>query len=478
MHFILIFILCLLHTYICAKSIITLPLYRFYERNYNEVYTSIYNTNSVIAFYDLYYTNSIATQICFGNENVQCLYLNIESLEYSTWVISSKAKHDINQIPFYTGKSDTYYMKDTSYFRFPFNKFENAYLSYETISFPSYSNKICINDFFFLLTENYKKLNANSGVLGLSMFPYDAQQVLGSNFIYQLKKKKLISTYKFAIEFKKLNEGFIEMFNEGELILGTNTDDIVFYENANVKESVMSWGCSFDKYGIQYDNTNNNNNNNETHIEYFNESIIVNVHIEFGFIVASPMYYEKIKQIFFDKYESLNKCTKYEVKNNFYGYICDDDINLNEYPNIVFENKQYRIILTAHDIFIKSRMTLMNNKLICMILFPMKQQYLFKKRWRLGAPFFAKQKMLFEWERKHLGFVFPKTNINNILDPHYKREFPYQYLTTILKRLIVLMLCIIVLCFICYGILIYRRKCLKKRQQAKYNKYVDYSLSN
>ena len=89
MHFILfVSICCLLHQYLCGSTnIISLPLYRFYESNYNDVSKSIYNTNSVIAFYDLYYTNSIATQICFGNENVQCLYLNLESLEYSTWVL-------------------------------------------------------------------------------------------------------------------------------------------------------------------------------------------------------------------------------------------------------------------------------------------------------------------------------------------------------------------------------------------------------
>ena len=113
-----------------------------------------------------------------------------------------------------------------------------------------------------------------------------------------------------------------------------------------------------------------------------------------------------------------------------------------------------------------------------MILFPMKQQYLFKKRWRLGAPFFAKQKMLFDWERKQLGFVFAKADTHNIMDPRYKKQFPYQYLTTLLQRLIVLMLCVIGLCCICYGVLRYRRKCVKKRQHAKYNKYVDYSLSN
>jgi hypothetical protein len=112
-----------------------------------------------------------------------------------------------------------------------------------------------------------------------------------------------------------------------------------------------------------------------------------------------------------------------------------------------------------------------------MILFPMKQQYHFKRRWRLGAPFFAKQKMLFDWERKQLGFIFTSSTLNNIIDPYYKRKFPYQYLTTILKRLILLMLCIIVLSIICYVLLLYRRKCLKKRQQSKYNKYVDYSLS-
>ena len=58
----------------------TLQFYLPFERNYQDA------DNYLSALLK----NYISTTLCFGEPHKQCLQLNIETKEYSTWLLSSK----------------------------------------------------------------------------------------------------------------------------------------------------------------------------------------------------------------------------------------------------------------------------------------------------------------------------------------------------------------------------------------------------
>ena len=118
----------------------------------------------------------------------------------------------------------------------------NSFLSTDIISLSN--NKK--NNFNFLLIKNYTKFeNIEGGILGLNI--NSNEKIKDINFINQLKKLNLISSYSFSIKFK--NE------NEGDLIIGKRPDEYDnkyqynYFHSTNLplNNNELDWGLFFDK---------------------------------------------------------------------------------------------------------------------------------------------------------------------------------------------------------------------------------------
>lgn len=342
--------------------------------------------------------NYIGTEICLGEGESQCLTLNIETKDYEFWVISAKSKHYANQKTFNQAQSDTFYLKNTSPSFFSLSKIKKCYQSYDTLIINS-GNQLKLQDFLFLLVDEYDNVPVNSGILGLGVHPQKVDVTLGISFIVQLRKNKMIPSYSFAFIYdtNKDEENSYKSFESGQLIIGEYPSDYISeldrkglkiqYENIiHNQMDEMMWGLKFDKVEV--------GNNFE-----ITKDTQAYISIESGYILGPSSYEKRIKEVFFSKWNKISKCF-YDIAESTYNvYYCDSDINLTEFPDLVFKKGNYNITLTSKDLFVNY-----NKKKIFLVAFPIHYNLFFGLDWRFGAPFLKAVPTVFDLDKKVVGF--------------------------------------------------------------------------
>ena len=342
--------------------------------------------------------NYIGTEICLGESDSQCLMLNIETKDYEFWVISSNSKHNVNQKTFNQAKSDTFYLKNTSPSFFSLSKIKKCHQSYDTLIINS-RDKLKFKDFLFLLVEEFEHLPVNSGILGLGVHPQKLDVTLGISFIVQLRKNKIIPSYSFAFIYDTNNdqENSYKKLESGQLIIGEYPSDYISeldkkglkiqYEKILYNQmNEMMWGLDFDKVEV---------GNN---FEIINDTQAY-ISIESGYILGPSIYEKRIKEVFFSKWNKMNRCFYDLAESTYSVYYCDSDINLTEFPDLVFKKGNYNITLTHKDLFVNYK-----NKKIFLVAFPIHYNMFFGLEWRLGAPFLKAVPTIFDLDKKVVGF--------------------------------------------------------------------------
>ena len=143
--------------------------------------------------------------------------------------------------------------------------------------------------------------------------------------------------------------------------------------------SLDKWRLNFDKIFLS-----NGNNTFLTGVE---------LSYEFGLIYGSHHYYNLIKENFFDKYKK--QCEIRVIREDDFYYVCDNNINLNGFPDLIFMKDGFNFTLTKNDLWKK-----FNNKYYFLVVFPNKQKY----DWVLGRIFFQKYIIFFNQDAKLIGF--------------------------------------------------------------------------
>ena len=362
----------------------------------------------------------------------------------------------LSQYPFYissnlinSNKIKTFNVNNSKSFNFN-NYSEHSYIGQEYINnlygndIININNEIYYNFDFILVTEMDNNLT-ESGVLGLKLGKTFIDTIDRTNFIYQLKQKGIINNYYFSIIYK--NE------NEGKLYIGAPLYDILknkydIYNYIQVNSIYDSKFGILDLFSFEIDCVYIDN----YLINNSNEKIVSVFDIESYFYLAGNSFREFYEERFFNKLIDNKKCIKNSPnQTGLTFFICDFDINLNNFPsiNLYIKTMNYNFTLDKNDLFYKN-----GNKLFFILGF-----LNYYEKILLGKYFFKKYPTTFNQDSKKIGFY-----INNNLKDNKKRK-EYFFINFIL-----LILILIILIFIFF----YLFRLINKRKKKAFELFDDY----
>ena len=299
--------------------------------------------------------------------------------------------------------------------------------------------EIKINNLPFLLIKTPNK-NTIENCLGLS--PGRVSDI--DNIFNSIKKYKVLNSTIFTIKFDKKNK------NKGELIIGgypseydKNYNDKYFeYSNVEITEYEQYWKLNMDKF--YYGDT----------LFFDKYHLNVDFDIRLNGIVAIEPFFTQIDLEFFNDYVNSEICSIYE-NNQYLYYICEKNIDLNKlkYIKLYSKDLNYTFELDAKNLYEE-----INGRYIFLIFFDKSQPY----RWTLGIPFLRKYQMVFNIDKRIIGFY---TQIDNL----------YFNISILLIVVIIIVLVIILffLIFLYFKLLKYKSK--RKIRSNEINEIYDYS---
>ena len=322
-------------------------------------------------------------------------------------------------------------------------------------------------DFLYDSNENDERLCGN---VGLSINYNDDKN---TNFIEQLKQKKIISKYIWTLDYFSLSDGVITIGTEPHFY-ESNKNFYSQYKTiyANLNNNKKSWSFIFDKINI-----------NGT--DYYLKDREVELLIDHGLIIGTEEYKTYIEKSYFNQLIKDEICFKQTAKlelekslsKDYFIYYCDklkfkgdytskEEKPFNKFDKINFYQKGLEYIFKmGKEVLFED----IDDKVYFLIIFEKNNN---NKVWKLGEPFISKYKFVFNQEQKTIGFYNPllkkipnseyspyntdqkeKNNNNSTNDNNYKTE-------SILNNLKNIMFIIVSILIIVYII----KKILNKRK--------------
>ena len=373
------------------------------------------------------------------NQNIQ---LSACLGEFTTFVISKDS--DGYKGGTYNKNLSRIYKNLAKEERYTFQTFSKGINSIENITIED--SNFQINDLEFILVteiggnncnEIYCEVLTQPGILGFRLAHlYDEfEAVKNTNFIPQLKKKKLISSYDFYFNF--ISE------NEGKIIIGAKPHELdnkymnkVFspIQTSLVRNNEIDWAISFDKiyYGEE---------------SMYNEKSII-LRIEFGFIIGHYYWQAYLLENFFTPLMNENKCFKGSANELGYFYYCNSTTDISHFKPFTFSiyEYDYNFTLTKEDLFVKD-----GDKLLFLMIFGGMFEIVF------GFPFFKKYQLVFNQDLKTVGFY---REINN------KEKGTDNNSSNISYYIIIIILSIVFLGLLIYAIFVYFKTKSQKKKTA------------
>ena len=246
---------------------------------------------------------------------------------------------------------------------------------------------------FILATQfNSKTSKPLNACLGLTLI--DKSQDMHFNIIHELKYEKKINSSAFSINY--LNN------DKGEIVIGAlpneynNNYDYNNYRTtpAETTDRSILWKTPFDSLKLND--------------QVISNEIIGIFDLNFEGFRMPPKILDNFNELFFNEYYKDNKCTKNQTKEESLTYImCDNSISLSKFPNVHFEHKtlNYTFQFSSKELFIN-----LNNKLYFAILF-----HSFSKDYILGEIFLKKYQMVFDQEKRVIGFYGENLSKSNVI---------------------------------------------------------------
>ena len=312
----------------------------------------------------------------------------------------------------YISKSDNF--KESKYFssfgsNYTFNK--KNYLKGKKSSDMIYINKNYYNFTFIYMTEFIKEEN----VIGLRLqdnINYDNE----FNFILKLKKKNIINEYIFYIEyFDEFKGNFIIGKYPHEINKKIYKNNFIYNKVTKINNKIL-WGIYFDT--IFFDNF------------YFKEKNVL-IKYEFGFIKGIKRLYVYLKENYFKNYFEKKFCNE-TIYENYTFFICKKRLFSYKYfPNFYFniKNLNYSFILDNNDLF-----KVENDLIYFLICFNINDT---NDNWIFGKPFLKKNILLFDIDKKIIGFY------NNKLKFDKKNNLKLIFLNVVLFVIIFVLIFVI-----------------------------------
>ena len=355
-----------------------------------------------------------------------------ESYSYLSGTGISKHIYNEKQSSTYKKKEEEKSYYDTS--------FNYGIPSIEKFQFETNEKKIIEskNFTFILATNESKKIDINSGVLGLKLaqFTYDKD----GYFLHELKMKGLTDSYSWTIKLEKEDEGNIYL-GEYPHEYDTSNYNLIYYKTTRVGNDAgkPTWSIIFDRIYFGEDNK----------IDEDNQAIL---NYESGVIIGTTTFIKEVSDKFFNKYND-KECIFQRTKiTNYYFYICDTSIDISKFPKLIFFNRDINMNfeLNYKDLFVKK-----NGKYHFLIVFYVMNTF----RWTFGRPFLKKYQIVFDHDRKLIGTY---TQIG--------RSFPWNTFIIIFLGLIIIALV--------YYIIIYFKNKPKRIKANELLEDLDYLINN
>ena len=337
--------------------------------------------------------NDIITKVKLGTP-LQEGYLSLNFKDYSTYISVSNCS---TETPKFNEKSSSSYSiikeKDIYYYC----GFMEGSISNDIINI----NNLSIKDFNFISVYKLRQdnffLTTELGVLGLNEKTTRADTNLEKvNFIQELKSKNLIDSFAFSIKYN--NE------NDGDLIIGNYPHE---YNKSFTKESLIEINSHriFDngEWGIIFDNITSGDIEITERYKIFTSVL----YLEDGIFYSNNIYKKIINNAFFNDYLEKNICYEKNIKSSFNFeyqiYICDNTIDIKKFPSLKFHLKNSNLVFefNYNDLFDEY-----HNKVYFLVGFTK------ATNWRIGKPFFKKYTVVFNQDKRTIGFY--KNSKNNL----------------------------------------------------------------
>ena len=329
-------------------------------------------------------SNDIYTEINIGTPSQQLsFFINFGS--YHTYILNNSDKSQFQNYNYSLSKS--FYRFQNKSIIYQDNEFKKGLNVSDKISIYKYLENYDLNFILVSLENELTKTNF-AGSLGFGIVDIGEPVAYNAGLIYQLKKNEYIDNYEFTLIFNKNNY-------DGNIIIGRN-----IYSQFNDDNFHSDYICIDDidyhyHWGWNY-----------FQVKLNNESIdIRNIKFkpEIGTVIGPKTLYDKYKQIFNKKIKE-KKC--YEVKKKYIFYYCDDDAEL-EIPSLYFSNKRANISFQLEQ---NDLLYYYNDKQYFLIIFDLNDPT--NNNIFLGYPFLKKYDMIFNIDKRHVGFYDFKINFD------------------------------------------------------------------
>ena len=353
---------------------------------------------------DNFINNSLTTKIGLGTPK-QFILFSIKMNEYSLKIL------DFNSSSSKLNKFDSKLSKTFFIFEVSENEIDEDYLF-----IPFDENSFFANEKYFLdnnninVSLNFKVIKNDcekNNILGLKFYENVHMYTPHCNLIKQLKQQNKIENYVYFFDFdeKYFN---LDKRDKGNLIIGE------YPHNFNTKKYSYSDFIEFNNnifnsdftYNLRVDEIHFNN-------KILNENYYCKLTIENNLIKGPYEFNEIIKENFFDNFIKEKKCFKIysEKYKNYFYYYCKKNIenDMKKYFNeISFKIKEFNFTfkLNYKDILYKN-----NNNIYLLIYFYDKKEI--NEKWEFGYILFKKYLIVFNQDRKTIGFYLKENNINN-----------------------------------------------------------------
>ena len=383
-----------------------------------------YNNN----FIDYIIHNNIYVTIPIGNPS-QFIKFNV-TMKSSSISITSFNNYNYKD-------SNTYYAIEDEKEIYKY-KFKNGFEATDNFLI---NNKQC-NFSFLFVTELLEDFDIILGEIGLKIYEQNLYNKM--NIILQLKQLDLINSYGFGFQYTEEYKG--------NLILGINYNKDEYNIINNGIENI------FDSYNIKF---NHIIIGNEKELKYIKVNILIDL---FGFI-GTQEYLEIIKNKFFNPLLNEKKCfivNDEKEDSNFFYIKCQKNIDLKKFPNLSFLSYDLKMYFnfTYQDLF-----KLNDDFYYFLIVFRILDDN--NSFWELGEIFFRKYNLLFDLDKKIIGFPIIKSN-------YKKNEINKKEKSRIYKSFIIflnfILICIIIF-LILFILFLIKKKKIKNRIKEINNNY-------
>ena len=335
---------------------------------------------------------------------------------------------NIDSISFDQSKSSSYTQDGNKTYSSKIYDYNQAFLGEDIISIVNVSKKDSfLNRTDFFLATNLSDNNENiSGEIGLNII-----NPMYMSFINQLKNKRILKNYVFSLKYNTENEGEFHLGNYFHFYDNNyNESEFKVMEVGLPEQYIDNWELFFYKIILGSGNTTHTN---KVFLSY-----------EFGLIYGTTNYYNLIKEIFFANYE--RNCQKKPFQKKDFYYICDNKINLENFPDLIFVHYDFNFTLTKSELWTK-----FDGKYYFLVIFSEEE----RDHWVLGKLFFQKYTILFNLDAKIIGFYqnFKKNQKDN-----RKSQEKYKVSLSWILVIVLTILLIVAIIYIFYYLKIKIRK--------------------